>query len=84
MIPLCTVCVPSTGTLLLLCNRAAIEGIILKKDLMSIESLQPHISDEVLDASTPLEELQPYFTKYAWAALEKKGKQTSYKQTYTE
>ena len=51
---------------------------------MSIESLQPHISDEVLDASTPLEELQPYFTKYAWAALEKKGKQTSYKQTYTE
>ncbi len=66
-------CFILTGTLQLLCEKSAIEGLLFKRELISLTCVRAEINAEVLDTTTVLEELQPYFTKYAWAATLKKG-----------
>ena len=59
--------------LLYLCERDAVKRFIIKQELIALTSIKLHISDSILDCSTPLQQLQACFTKYAWAAVEKKG-----------
>ena len=60
------------GGLLHLCEKSAVQNVLLKHELINLFGILQHISEPVLDATTPLQDFQQYFTKYAWAALEKK------------
>lgn len=62
------------GTLLFLSDKAAVESLILKQEPIGLTGVRNRISDEFLDnSSISLEKLQPYFTKYAWEAVKKRG-----------
>ena len=61
------------GGLLHLCEKSAVHNVLLKHELINLYGIQQHISEQVLDVTTPLQNFQQYFTKYAWAALERKG-----------
>ena len=62
---------------MLLCEKTAVQGLLLRKELISLCSIKPEISEDILDLNIGLAEIQPYFTKYTWASIEKKGKQWS-------
>lgn len=62
------------GSLLLISEKSAVQGLVLNGELISLTSIRSDIS-EVLDMPTAVEELRAYFTKYAWAAIEKRGMQ---------
>lgn len=59
------------GILLLLCHKEAVERFILKRELLDLPHLRSPVSEDVLDSS--LEEVQAYFTRYAWASINKQG-----------
>ena len=61
------------GGLLHLCEKSAVQNVLLKHELINLSGIRLHISEQVLDTTTPLQDFQQYVTKYAWAALERKG-----------
>ena len=61
------------GGLLHFCEKSAVQNVLLKHELINLSGIRQHISEQVLDTTTPLQHFQQYFTKYAWAALERKG-----------
>ena len=61
------------GGLLHLCEKSAVQNVLLKHELINIYGIRQHISEQVPDVTTPLQDFQQYFTKYAWAALERKS-----------
>ena len=79
----------TVGALILLCKKSAVQGLLQKQEFINFTGLRLQINEDILDSSTSLDELQQYFTKYAWAAIEKKVNlhtnahtHTTHKQTY--
>ena len=62
------------GNLLHLCEKSAVHHALLNRSQIDLTGIRQPVNDQILDSSLPIAEYARYFTNYAWAAVEKKGK----------
>ncbi len=57
----------------LICNKSALQSLVIKQEKINLTGIMEQISPDILDSQYPVNNLQKYFTKYGWSAVEKKG-----------